>query len=102
MTIDGDAESFLDGCRSGAVWGTSWHGVFEEDAFRRAFLRDVAGTAACHGFVVASDTDFAALREQRIDRLADAVAEHLDTAALRHLIDAGAPAGLPFVAPGAP
>ena len=102
VTVDGDAESFLDGCRSGAVWGTSWHGVLEEDAFRRAFLRDVAATAACHGFVVASDTEFAALREQRIDRLADAVAEHLDTAALRRLIDAGAPAGLPFVAPGAP
>jgi adenosylcobyric acid synthase len=31
------AEPFLDGCRRGAVWGTSWHGVLENDEFRRAF-----------------------------------------------------------------
>ncbi len=39
------AEPFLDGCRSGTVWGTSWHGTLENDQFRRAFLTDVAGFA---------------------------------------------------------
>jgi adenosylcobyric acid synthase len=33
--------------------------------------------------------------------LGDLIAEHLDTAVLRGLLDADAPAGLPFVAPGA-
>ena len=39
-------EPFLDGCRRGAVWGTSWHGALENDEFRRAFLAEVAGSPA--------------------------------------------------------
>ena len=38
----GDGEPFLDGFRTGAVWGTSWHGALDSDDFRRAFLTDVA------------------------------------------------------------
>src|SRR5437667_8092891 len=38
-------EPFLDGCRRGPVWGTSWHGALENDAFRRAFLAEVAALA---------------------------------------------------------
>jgi adenosylcobyric acid synthase len=45
---------------------------------------------------------FAAHRTAMIDRLADAVDEHLDTGALRRLIDHGAPRDLPFIPPGAP
>jgi adenosylcobyric acid synthase len=37
-----------------------------------------------------------------LDALGDLVAEHLDTDALRRLIDTGAPVGLPFIPPGAP
>ncbi len=40
-----EAEPFLDGWRAGAVWGTTWHGVFENDGFRRAFLTEVASQA---------------------------------------------------------
>ncbi|MFI0721319.1 cobyric acid synthase [Streptomyces sp. NPDC021224] len=94
-------EPFLDGLRVGAVWGTHWHGSLESDGFRRAFLREVAHVAG-RSFVPAPDTDFAALREAQLDRLADLVAEHLDTTALLRLIEGGAPAGLPFVPPGAP
>ena len=36
--IIGPAEPFLDGCRVGPVWGTMWHGAFENDGFRRAWL----------------------------------------------------------------
>ena len=39
------AEPFLDGCRVGTVWGTSWHGTLENDGFRRAFLAEVAAVA---------------------------------------------------------
>jgi adenosylcobyric acid synthase len=93
-------EPFLDGCRDGCVWGTTWHGALENDAFRRAFLTEVAGQAG-RDFTPAPDTCFAAVREARLDALGDAVAEHLDTAAIGRLIERGAPAGLPFVPPGA-
>jgi adenosylcobyric acid synthase len=90
-------EPFLgDGCRSGSVWGTSWHGALENDAFRRAFLTEVAQLAG-RDFVPAPDTSFAALREQRFDLLGDLIEEHLDTAAVRQLIERGAPAGLPVM-----
>ncbi|MER6690053.1 cobyric acid synthase [Streptomyces minutiscleroticus] len=94
-------EPFLDGCRVGAVWGTHWHGSLESDGFRRAFLREVAA-AAGRRFVPAADTSFAALREERLDRLGDLIEEHADTDALWRLIESGAPRGLPFIAPGAP
>ncbi|MFE9254442.1 cobyric acid synthase [Streptomyces sp. NPDC006879] len=94
-------EAFLDGCRVGSVWGTHWHGSLESDGFRRAFLREVA-TAAGRRFVPAPDTGFARLREEQLDVLGDLIEEHADTEALLRLIEAGAPAGLPFIAPGAP
>jgi adenosylcobyric acid synthase len=95
-------EEFLDGWRRGPVWGTTWHGALENDAFRRAFLTEVAHVAGRDGFVVAPDTSFAALREARLDSLADAVADHLDTSSLEQLIVGGATPGLPFVPPGRP
>ena len=100
VTGDG-AESFLDGCRAGpggAVWGTSWHGTMENDGFRRAFLTEIARLAG-RDFTPAPDTDFAGLREARLDALGDLVAEHLDTAALDRLITGGPPAGLPVLPP---
>jgi adenosylcobyric acid synthase len=89
-------EPFLDGCAVGSVWGTSWHGIFENDAFRRAFLTRVAA-AAGRRFVPAPDTSFAALRAERLDALGDLVEQHLDTAALTRLIENGVPHGLPTV-----
>ncbi|MER6199477.1 cobyric acid synthase [Streptomyces sp. NPDC001586] len=94
-------EPFLDGCRVGSVWGTHWHGSLESDGFRRAFLREVA-SAAGRRFVPAPDTSFASLREEQLDLLGDLIEEHADTAALLRLIEDGAPAGLPFLPPGAP
>lgn len=91
----------LDGCRVGSVWGTHWHGSLESDAFRRAFLREVA-RAAGRRFVPAPDTSFGTLREEQLDRLGDLIEEHADTDALLRLIEDGAPPGLPFLPPGAP
>ena len=98
VAVADGAEPFLDGCRSGAVWGTSWHGTMENDSFRRAFLTEVAALAG-RDFVPAPDTDFAALREARLDVLGDLVAGHLDTDALLSLITAGPPPGLPVIPP---
>jgi len=91
---DPAAEQFLDGCRRGAVWGTSWHGTLENDEFRRAFLAEVAALAG-RDFTPAPGTDFAATREARLDVLGDLVAGHLDTAALSRLIEDGPVPGLP-------
>ena len=41
----GRAEPFLDGWRVGTTWGTVWHGAFENDGFRRAWLAEVAAAA---------------------------------------------------------
>ncbi|HZB19904.1 MAG TPA: cobyric acid synthase [Blastococcus sp.] len=100
VTVDDDAEPFLDGARSGSVFGTTWHGALENDGFRRAFLAEVAGIAG-RRFVAAPDTDFAAVREARLDRLGDLIAEHADTDALWRLVESGPPAGLPLLPPGA-
>jgi adenosylcobyric acid synthase len=97
-----DVEPFLDGCRRGALWGTTWHGAFENDGFRRAWLATVAAQAGVAWTPDPSAPGFAAHRAAMLDRLGDAVADHLDTAALLRLIAHGPPPGLPSVGPGAP
>jgi len=98
VTVDDSAEPFLDGARAGAVFGTTWHGALENDGFRRAFLTEVAAIAG-RRFTAAPGTDFAAVREARLDALGDLVVEHADTDALWRLIEDGPPAGLPVIGP---
>jgi len=92
-------EPFLDGCSAGPVRGTTWHGIFENDGFRRAFLRDLAERRG-RDFTPDPGVRFAAVRERRYDVLADMIGAHLDTVALDALIDGGVPAGLPAVVSG--
>ncbi len=92
VSVEG-GEPFLDGCRVGAVFGTTWHGIFEQDAFRRAFLARVAADSGRAW--VAGTVSFAARREARLDQLGDLVEKHLDTDALWRLIEGGVPSGLP-------
>lgn len=74
------------GCRHGAVAGTTWHGLFENDAFRRAYLSEVAVEAG-RNFTPSPDLQFEAWRLARIDALADLVEEHLDTTALLEVLE---------------
>ncbi|HEU0086122.1 MAG TPA: cobyric acid synthase [Pseudonocardiaceae bacterium] len=92
-----DADEGSDG---GHVLGTHWHGLFENDAFRRILLARVACLAGRPGFRPASDTDFTAVRAAHLDLLGDLVEFHLDTTALTELIEHGPPSTLPFVPPG--
>jgi adenosylcobyric acid synthase len=92
ITVEG-GEPFLDGCRDGAVWGTTWHGVFDNDEFRRAFLTEVA-RAAGRDWTPGTGS-FAERREARLDALGDLVEEHLDTDAMWRLIEGGVPGDLP-------
>ncbi|MGN6576001.1 MAG: cobyric acid synthase [Nocardioides sp.] len=92
IEVRGD-EPFAGGARRGGVFGTMWHGAFEGDAFRRAWLREVAGLlgrAADSG----AEVSFPAAREARLEALADAVEEHLDVEAILRLVENGPPAGL--------
>jgi adenosylcobyric acid synthase len=83
---DVDVEPFLDGWRSGSVWGTTWHGALENDDFRRAFLTQVASQAGVTWRADPNAQGFASFRESMLDRLADAIEQHLDTAALSALV----------------
>lgn len=75
-----------EGCRQGVVAGTVWHGLLENDAFRRDYLARVA-EAVGRRFTVSPDTSFAGIRAARFDRLADLVAENLDRAAVLRLLE---------------
>jgi adenosylcobyric acid synthase len=85
------ADGRSEGAAVGNVFGTHWHGAFESDGFRRRFLSQAARLAGRAGFVVATDTVFAAVRERTLDLLGDLVEEQLDTAALWRLIESGPP-----------
>jgi adenosylcobyric acid synthase len=87
-----------EGCVDGAVLGTSWHGLLEGDLVRRALLRDVARRRGRDW--LPGDEPFAAVRERQLDVLGDLIEEHADTDALLALIERGAPADLPVLAPG--
>jgi len=89
LADNGSAEPFLDGYRQGPVWGTMWHGAFENDGFRRAWLTFVTATGRRPFRAAPGTAGFGARREAMIDRLADAVAENLDTAALLDLAAGG-------------
>jgi adenosylcobyric acid synthase len=82
----GEALFADEGCRVGSVTGTSWHGLFENDAFRRRFLTET-GVRAGRTLVYSSDSRFADVRDARFERLADMVAQHIDTDALMRIIE---------------
>ncbi len=99
-TEPGGRGSALDGCVRGPVRGTLWHGIFENDQFRRGYLTEVASQAG-RDFAPQPDTCFATARQAQFDALADAIEDCCDTAALLRLIEDGATPGLPAVPPGA-
>jgi adenosylcobyric acid synthase len=70
-----------EGAHAGRFYGTTLHGIFEDDGFRTAFLG-----------IEPSGVSFAAAREAQFDRLADMLEAHLDLAAVEVLIQEGCPA----------
>ena len=79
------------GVRRGAVYGTHWHGLLDNDAVRRQWLIEVASAAGRAGFVVADDIDVAARRDAQLDVMADLLTAHLDVEAVLALLEGGPP-----------
>lgn len=88
-----------EGAVDGAVWGTHWHGVLDNDDFRRAWLTQAAAAAGRSGFAVAADTNVGDRRAAQLDRLADLVGTHVDVDALESVWEES---GLPASAPSYP
>jgi adenosylcobyric acid synthase len=91
-----DVNSEPQGIMRGAVFGTHWHGLLDNDEFRRAWLTCVADAAGRSGFVVA-DTNVAARRDAQLDLIAELLASHLDVDGVLGLLD-GPPPRRPHIA----
>jgi len=100
VVVEGGEPFFADeGCSIGSVAGTTWHGLLENDEWRRNYLLSI-GAMAGKSFTPQSEHDFAARRETRIDALADLVDEHLDTEGIFSLLSDDVSGTLPKVTLG--
>ncbi|MBU3749902.1 MAG: cobyric acid synthase [Mycobacterium sp.] len=88
--VDGAAHGYV----GGTVFGTHWHGLFDNDDFRREWLSRAARAAGVDGFEVAPDVSVGGRRDAQLDLMADLMAAHLDLEAIFALLD-----GPPSVAP---
>ena len=86
-----DSEAGPQGIVRGPVFGTHWHGLLDNDDFRRAWLAEAAKAAHRTGFVVADDVSVSARRDAQLDLIADLLAAHLDIDALSGLLSGGPP-----------
>jgi adenosylcobyric acid synthase len=84
------------GIRSGAVYGTHWHGLLDNDDVRRRWLTAAAAAAGRRGFVVADDIDVRARRDAQLDLMADLITSHVDVDAVMALLENG-PRPMPTV-----
>lgn len=90
-----DADGTAQGWVRGGVFGTHWHGLLDNDGFRRRWLGTVAAMAGRHGFRP-GDVSVPARRDAQLDLMADLLAEHLDLDALLGLLD-GPPSPSPVI-----
>ncbi|MCB0930569.1 MAG: cobyric acid synthase [Mycobacterium sp.] len=87
-----DAGGETQGYRRDGVFGTHWHGLLDNDDFRRAWLTEAATSSGRTGFRPAPDTSVPERRDAQLEVMADLLAAHLDLEALLALLDAPVPA----------
>ena len=73
------------------MYGTHWHGLFDNDDVPPPMARGAAVAAGRRGFGVADDVSVPARRDAQLDLMADLLAAHLDIDAVLALVDGGAP-----------
>ena len=83
---NGEGVEVLDGGVDGAVFGTYIHGIFDNDAFRRAFLDMLRRKK---GLSARGETSFAAKREEAVARWAALVDASVDIDAIMKIMGLG-------------
>lgn len=86
-----DADGVAQGYAHRPVFGTHWHGLFDNDRFRRAWLEEAAVAAGRTGFRSAGGVDVSARRDAQLDVMADLLERHVDLDAVFALLDGGLP-----------
>lgn len=86
-----EADGTAQGYAGRSVFGTHWHGLFDNDRFRRDWLEEAARAAGRAGFRVADDVNVSARRDAQLDVMADLLEMHVDLDALLALLDGELP-----------
>ena len=86
--VDGAAQGY----RRDRVFGTHWHGLLDNDDFRRDWLMAAAAATGRPGFRVAPDVSVPARRDAQLDVMADLLTAHLDLDAVLELLGGPRPA----------
>jgi adenosylcobyric acid synthase len=87
ISRNGQAVKVADGWVSPdrRVWGTYLHGLFDNDKFRRGFLKELRGTHPDAG-ATSPVTSYENFQEAQLDRLATLLRRHLDLAQVNAMI----------------
>ena len=64
--------------KDGRVWGTYIHGIFDNDSFRRRFLKRIIGGDRVQPEIPSSEFNYQAFKEDHYDKLADLIEESVD------------------------
>lgn len=77
---DGQTADEVDGLigPDGRVWGTYIHGIFDNDGFRREFLRSLQARSGKSHISLSGSFDYRLQKEQQYDLLAQHVRQHID------------------------
>ena len=71
----------------GTVWGTYFHGIFDNDDFRRRYLNELKQRRFGERTEYLPTVSFAARKEKGLDALADLLVESLDMQAIITIIE---------------